>query len=35
MTQMLKQLAEAAGPGGSTMVPGAGMIFHPQMRKFK
>ncbi|KAF7351082.1 Aldehyde dehydrogenase [Mycena sanguinolenta] len=32
MTQMLKQLAELAGPGGSTMVPGgAGMIFHPRM----
>ncbi|KAJ6497622.1 hypothetical protein C8R45DRAFT_822965 [Mycena sanguinolenta] len=32
MTQMLKQLAELAGPGGSTMVPGgAGMIFHPRV----
>ncbi|KAF8178680.1 hypothetical protein K438DRAFT_1604790 [Mycena galopus ATCC 62051] len=30
MTQMLKQLAELAGPGGSTMIPGAGMILHPR-----
>ncbi|KAJ7270045.1 hypothetical protein B0H12DRAFT_822148 [Mycena haematopus] len=32
MTQMFKQLAELAGPGGSTMVPGgAGMLLHPRI----